>query len=80
MSNKWHIIRARGYAAIRDGKEDGEECTTIRGQAIDIVRITCACLRTLHDKAGLDTLPFIQALRDEVARQASAEISARAEK
>lgn len=80
MGNKWHIIRARGYAAIRDGKEDGEECKTVRGQVIDIVRITCACLRALHDKAGWDTLPVIQALRDEVTRKASADISERAEK
>lgn len=80
MENKWHIIRARGYVAIRDGKEDGEERTTIRGQAIDIVRITLTCLRALHDKVGWDTLPVIQALRDEVARQASADIVAEAEK
>lgn len=80
MENKWHIIRARSYAAVRDGKEDGEECTTIRGQVVDIVRITVACLRALHDKADWDTLPVIQALRDEVARQAYADISAEAEK
>lgn len=80
MSNKWHIIRARSYAAVRDGKEDGEACTAVRGQADDIVRITLACLRALHDKADWDTLPVIQALRDEVARQASADISAGAEK
>lgn len=80
MSNKWHIIRARGYAAIQDGKEDGEERTAVRGQVDDIVRITFACLRALHDKAGWDTLPVIQALRDEVARQVSADSSARAEK
>lgn len=80
MSNKWHIISARGYAAIQDGKEDGEERTAVRGQVIDIVRITLACLRALHDKAGWDTLPVIQALRDEVARQASANISVGTEK
>lgn len=80
MDNKWHIIRARGYVAVRDGKEDGEEQTTVRGRVGDIARITFACLRALHDKAGWDTMPVIQALRDEVARQASADISARAEK
>lgn len=80
MSNKWHIIRARGYAAIRDEKEDGEECTAVRGPVIDIVRITLACLRALHDKAGWDTLPVIQALRDEVTRQISADSSAEEEK
>lgn len=80
MSNKWHIIRARGYVSVKSTNDDETYNTTVYGTVGDVARIAVTCLRTLHDKADWDTLPVIQALRDEVARQASADSSAGEEK
>lgn len=80
MDNKWHIIRARGYVSIKSTNDDETYNTTVYGTMGDVFLLVISCLRTLHDKAGWDTLPVIQALRDEVARQASADSSAEAKK
>lgn len=90
MENKWHIIRARGYVSVKSTNDDETYSTTVYGTMGDVLLLAISCLRALHDKADWDTLPVIQALRDEVTRQAlrdevttrqvSADSSARAEK
>lgn len=80
MSNKWHIIRARGYVSVKSTNDEEVDKTTVYGTVSDVAKIAASCLRALHDKGGWDTLPVIQALRDEVARQASADSSAEAKK
>lgn len=69
MSNKWHIIRARGYVSVKSTNDDKVDKTRVYGTESDVAKIAASCLRALHDKGGWDTLHIIQALRDEVARQ-----------
>lgn len=69
MENKWHIIRARGYVSIKSTNDGKKDITTVYGTMDDVALIAMICLRALHDKSDWDTLPIIQALRDEVARQ-----------
>lgn len=80
MENKWHIIRARGYVSIKSTNDEEVDKTTVYGTVSDVARIAASCLRALHDKGGWDTLPIIQALRDELVRQASDDIVVEAEK
>lgn len=90
MGNKWHIIRARGYVSIKSTNDDETDKTTVYGTMEDVTLLAMTCLRALHDKGEWNTLPIIQALRDEIARKAlrdavttrqvSADSSARAEK
>lgn len=70
MENKWHIIRARGYVSIKSTNEDETYNTTVYGTMDDVFLLVISCLRALHDKGEWNTLPIIQALRDEVTRQA----------
>lgn len=69
MSNKWHIIRARGYVSIKSTNDDETDKTTVYGTMEDVTLLAMTCLRALHDKGEWNTLPIIQALRDEVTRQ-----------
>lgn len=69
MENKWHIIRARGYVSIKSTNDGKKDITTVYGTMDDVTLLAMTCLRALHDKSDWDTLPIIQALRDEVARQ-----------
>ena len=89
MDNKWHIIRARGYVSVKSTNDEEVDKTTVYGTMNDVALLAMTCLRAMHDKGDWNTLPIIQALRDEVARkalrdevarQASADISAGAEK
>lgn len=90
MENKWHIIRARGYVSIKSTNDGKKDITTGYGTMEDVTLLAMTCLRALHDKGEWNTLPIIQALRDEIARKAlrdavttrqvSADSSARAEK
>lgn len=70
MDNKWHIIRARGYVSVKSTNDDKKDITTVYGKMNDVALIAMICLRALHDKDDWDTLPIIQAMRDEVARKA----------
>lgn len=70
MDNKWHIIRARGYVSIKSTNDDETVNSTVYGTMEDVTLLAMTCLRALHDKGEWNTLPIIQALRDEVARQA----------
>lgn len=69
MENKWHIIRARGYVSVKSTNDDETDKTTVYGTMGDVLLLAISCLRALHDKGDWDTLPIIQALRDEVTRQ-----------
>lgn len=70
MSNKWHIISARGYVSIKSTNDDETVNSTVYGTMEDVTLLAMTCLRALHDKGEWNTLPIIQALRDEVTRQA----------
>lgn len=69
MSNKWHIIRARGYVSVKSTNDEEVDKTTVYGTVDDVTLLAMTCLRALHDKSGWDTLPMIQELRDAATRQ-----------
>ena len=70
MDNKWHIIRARGYVSVKSTNDEEVDKTTVYGTMNDVALLAMTCLRAMHDKGDWNTLPIIQALRDEVARKA----------